>query len=80
MLPPDLNTLQKVIDHYGADIFNSITSDNGSEFSMLNQVSDSLIYFAHPYSPWKRGNNENVNGLIREYLPRGTSLVQRRLH
>lgn len=69
-----LNTLQKVIGHYGANIFNSITFDNGSEFSMLNQISGSQIYFAHPYSPWERGSNENANGLIREYLPKGVSL------
>jgi len=69
-----LHTLQKVVNHYGHDCFHSITFDNGSEFSMLNEVNGSQIYFAHPYSPWERGSNENANGLIREYLPKGISL------
>ncbi|GEP20408.1 IS30 family transposase [Pediococcus argentinicus] len=56
-------------------LFKSITFDNGSEFSLLNQVSGTTIYFAHPYSPWERGSNENQNGLIRESIPKGLSLT-----
>lgn len=52
----------------------SITSDNGSEFSLLSELEDVDIYFAHPYSSHERGTNENFNGLLREFLPKGKSL------
>lgn len=53
----------------------SITSDNGVLFCNHKNVSKRLripYYFAHPYSSWERGTNENTNGLIRQYLPKGT--------
>ncbi|WP_156656223.1 IS30 family transposase, partial [Secundilactobacillus malefermentans] len=53
----------------------TITFDNGAEFSSLSQVHGTDIYFAHPYSPWERGTNENTNGLLREFFPKGRSLV-----
>lgn len=54
---------------------NTITADNGKEFSGHKEISNVLgvdFYFAHPYSSWERGTNENTNGLIRQYLPKGT--------
>lgn len=51
----------------------TITVDNGSEFSHHQQIATQLqtrIYFAHPYSSWERGLNENTNGLIRQYFPK----------
>lgn len=65
--------LQDTIDDYGAENFRTITFDNGSEFASLNQVQGTEIYFAHPYSPWERGTNENVNGQLREFFPKGHS-------
>ena len=49
----------------------TITSDNGKEFANHQQISESLhadFFFAHPYSSWERGTNENTNGLIRQYF------------
>lgn len=68
-----LNTLQATINQH-PNYFKTITFDNGSEFKLLDQVQGAQIYFAHPYSPWERGSNENQNGLIREYIPKGLSL------
>ncbi|ORJ90864.1 IS30 family transposase, partial [Streptococcus dysgalactiae] len=50
----------------------SITADNGSEFSLLSNLEAVDVYFAHPYSSHERGTNENFNGLLREYVPKGT--------
>jgi len=68
------DALQAIINEYGTEKFHSITFDNGSEFSLLDQVQGTQIYFAHPYSPWERGSNENQNGLIREFMPKGKSI------
>ncbi len=51
----------------------SITADNGTEFSRLADVFDpEHIYYAHPYSSWERGTNENHNRLIHRWLPKGS--------
>ncbi|ROQ21974.1 IS30 family transposase [Gallaecimonas pentaromativorans] len=55
----------------------TITADNGSEFVEHKAIAKALaadFYFAHPYSPWERGLNENFNGLLRQYIPKGTDL------
>lgn len=66
--------LQGIIDDYGSEHFKTITFDNGSEFADLSKVIGTIIYFAHPYSPWERGSNENQNQLIREFIPKGCSM------
>jgi IS30 family transposase len=51
----------------------TITSDNGREFANHQQIAAELeagFYFAHPYSSWERGLNENTNGLVRQYFPK----------
>lgn len=53
---------------------NSISLDNGSEFSNFRQLEQklhSLVYFAEPHKPWQRGTNENTNDLIRFFFPKG---------
>jgi len=55
----------------------TITFDNGKEFAYHAQITEALgsaSYFAHPYHSWERGLNENHNGLIRQYLPKGMAL------
>lgn len=59
------------------DWVHTITTDNGKEFAQHQTISQQLktqVYFAHPYHSWERGLNENTNGLIRQYFPKGTSL------
>jgi IS30 family transposase len=58
-------------------LFKSITADNGTEFHSFADVETRTgvpIYFATPYHSWERGTNENTNGLIRQYLPKRTSM------
>ena len=58
-----------------ADLVHTLTYDNGKEFAYHQTVAEGLDaqgYFAHPYHSWERGLNENTNGLIRQYLPKGT--------
>ena len=52
-----------------------LTVDNGKEFSRFKELEDKTgltVYFADPYSAWQRGTNENTNGLLRQYFPKGT--------
>lgn len=71
--------LQRVIS-YHPNWFNSITFANGAEFSKLTQIRQTKIYFAHPYSPWERGSNENCNGLLRQFYPKGQPINPSQLY
>ena len=54
----------------------SITFDNGSEFADYQRIQDRLkcpVFFADPYKPWQRGTCENTIGLVRQYIPKGSS-------
>lgn len=56
----------------------TITADNGKEFAEHEKIAAALqatVYFAHPYHSWERGINENTNGLIRQYFPKGSSFA-----
>lgn len=71
-----LKTLQQVIDYYGPAAFHTITADNGAEFSQLHNVKGTTVFFCHPYTPSERGTNENTNGQIREFIPKGHSIAE----
>jgi IS30 family transposase len=56
----------------------TLTWDNGSEFAehaLIDIALEATSYFADPYSSWQRGSNENTNGLVRQYLPKGSDLA-----
>jgi len=56
----------------------TITFDNGKEFTLHEKIAEALgcdTYFAKPYSSWERGQNENANGLLRQYFPKAMELV-----
>jgi IS30 family transposase len=59
------------------DVCHTITFDNGGEFSEHRAIAEALeaeTYFAHPYASHERGLNENTNGLLRQFIPKGTDL------
>jgi len=63
-----IELLQPVADH-----LHTLTADNGKEFADHERIAHALrvdFFFAHPYAAWERGTNENMNGLIRQYVPK----------
>lgn len=70
--------LRAVIKKYG-DRMKTITFDNGTEFHDYERIEKEFgvdCYFATPYHSWERGTNENTNGLIRQYLPKGCCMKE----
>ena len=60
------------------ELCQTLTADNGKEFAGFKELEtllDAKVYFADPYSSWQRGTNENTNGLLRQYFPKGLNLT-----
>ena len=69
--------LTKQIKKLPNELRRSLTWDRGSELTQHKKLSiaaNVAVYFCDPHSPWQRGSNENTNGLLRQYFPKGTSL------
>ena len=73
------SAFSKILNTLGQDWRKTLTYDNGVEMAYHQKLTAKTgmdVYFAHPYSSWERGTNENTNGLIRRYLPKGTNFHQ----
>ena len=80
-----LNALEAEHQAHFPVMFKSFTMDNGAEFLNMQALEQSVLnadakrttcYYAHPYSSWERGSNENANKLIRRFIPKGTDIGQ----
>ena len=69
-----MKQIQEVYSEHFSEVFKTITTDNGSEFAdlaELEKMSDTLVYYAHPYTSCDKGTVERHNGLIRRFIPQG---------
>jgi len=80
-----INMLEMQHKEKFGNMFKSITMDNGSEFLDMQAIEQSCLdadskrttcYYAHPFSSWERGSNENANKLIRRFIPKGSDIAQ----
>lgn len=76
-----INAIKRARKRFGGDfteVFKTITADNGSEFLNSEEIKKAAkcneVYYAHPYSSWERGSNENGNKILRRFIPKGTNI------
>jgi len=72
-----VNALIKHAGKLPQELYKSLTWDRGTEMAVHKRftvATDIKVYFCDPQNPWQRGTNENTNGLLRQYLPKGTDL------
>lgn len=73
-----VSALSRQVRKLPVELRKSVTWDRGMELAQHKQftvATDMQVYFCDPQSPWQRGTNVNTNGLLRLYLPKGTSLA-----
>ena len=73
------NVVIKTLKSFPQGTIKTITTDNGKEFAKWQEIENELkvdMYFADPYCAWQKGTNENLNGLLREFYPKGRNLAR----
>jgi IS30 family transposase len=72
-----VSALVRQVKHLPTGLMSSLTWDRGTELAdhkRFSVATDVSVYFCDPQSPWQRGSNENTNGLLRQYFPKGSDL------
>ena len=72
-----VSALLRQVEYLPEGMMSSLTWDRGTELAMHKRftvATDADVFFCDPQSPWQRGSNENTNGLLRQYLPKGSDL------
>lgn len=75
---PD-DTKEALVEALRGLAVSSLSLDNGSEFAHFREMEQTLhapVFFAHPHAPWERGSNENMNGLLRFFFPKGYNFLE----